>query len=181
MEKKFKVESYAWYGLQWRKDFYTFEEAKLHFRKKIVNEEGVLHITDHIDEYVQEHYPENTPAAFGQFKEFLTNMLTDPDYSMKPEDVITDSFEDNNIEIYTNGLGAINCYVYNNDCDGKFPIAEIDAVNFDDEDKEYYFYLTEKKDGMCWSWNLSLSPIGEDDEQEQPMMLCDDDIDDFDE
>ena len=177
MEKKFKVESRAWYGLKWRKDFYTFEEAKSHFREKIVCEEGVSRITDHIDDYVREHYPENTPAAFAQLKEFLTKMLTDPDYSLKPEEVITEDFEDDNIEFYTNGWGGLNCYVNNEDYDGKFPIAGLDAVNFDDEEREYYFYLTEKKDGMCWSWNLSLSPIGEDDEQETPMDFLDDDLD----
>ena len=177
MEKKFKVESHAWYGLQWRKDFFTFEEAKAHFREKIVCVDGISHITDHIDEYVKEHYPENTPAAFGQLKEFLTKILTDADYSTKPEDVITENFEDDNIEFCTTGWGGLNCYVKNDDYDGKFPIAEIDAINFDNEENEYYFYLTEKRDGMCWSWNISLSPIGEDDEEEEPMMLSDDDLD----
>ena len=28
MEKKYKVESYAWYGTQWTEEFSTFEEEK---------------------------------------------------------------------------------------------------------------------------------------------------------
>lgn len=179
MQKKFKVESNGWYGLKWRKNFYTFEEAKCYFRKKIVSANGVSHITNHIDKYVQEHYPENTPAAFVQLKEFLTKMLTDADYSIHPEDVITSDFTDENIDFYTSGWGALYCYVNNDDYDGKFPIAEIDAVNFDDENREYFFFLTEKKDGHCWCWNLCLSRIDEDDEQEEPWILSDDDIDDF--
>lgn len=61
MEKNFKVESYAWYGKNKTDTYYTFEEAKIGFRKRILSPEGVPHIVDHIHEYAKEHYPQKHP------------------------------------------------------------------------------------------------------------------------
>lgn len=52
------------------------------------------------------------------------------------------------------------CYT-TEDYDGKFPLAEINVFRMDDEEREYFFYLSERRDGRCWSWNYQLSPIGE--------------------
>ena len=175
MEKKFKVESFAWYGKQWSKTFYTFNEAKAYFRAKIAGPEMVPHIVDHIHEYAREHYPENTPAAFQQLADVITKFLTDPDYPQSPDDIVLEDFEDDNIEFYTDGCGNIFSYVNNDEYDGKFPLAEIKIVKMDDEEDEYFFYLTEKRDGMCWSQNVQLSPIGDENEDSDDF---DDDFDD---
>lgn len=120
--------------------------------------------------------PKNTPEAFQQLADIITKFLTDPSYPQKAEDIVLNDFRDDNIEFYMVGGGdnAIYCYVNNEEYDGKFPLAEIHAFQMDNEDEEYYFYLTEKKDGMCCSWNYSLSPISDDDEVDF------DDFDDFD-
>ncbi len=181
MEKKFKVASYAWYGTQWTKTFYTFEEAKLYFREKMVSPEMVPHIVDHINEYAKEHYPENTPKAFSQLAEIITNILTDPNYPKSIDDIEIEHFFDDNIEFYGDGKGGIFCYVNNDEYDGKFPLAEINIFNMDDENAEYFFFLTEKRDGMCWSQNKELTPIGEDEaaDDEDGFDIDFDDIDDY--
>ena len=164
MEKKFKVESFAWYGCQWSKKFYTFEEAKIYMREKIVSPEMIPHIVEHIQEYAKEHYPENTPVAFQQFAAIITKFLTDPNYPKSLDDIVLEDFEDDNIEFYTDGCGGLFSYVNNDEYDGKFPLAEINIAYMNDEEGEYFFYLTEKRDGMCWSQNVQLSPIGDEDE-----------------
>ena len=166
MEKKFKVESYAWYGKNKTDTYYTFEEAKIGFRNRIISPEGVPHIVDHIKEYAKEHYPENTPVSFQQLADIITNLLTDPSYPKSVDDLVLEEFEDDNIEFHLawDGCGKIFCYVNNEEYDGKFPIAEIHVAQMDNEEEEYYFYLTEKKDGHGWSWNYSLSPISDDED-----------------
>lgn len=163
MEKKFKVESFAWYGKNKTDTYYTFEEAKIGFRNRIASPNGVPHIIGHIEEYMAEHYPENPPAAFGQLIGILTSLLTDPSYPQGPEDVVLDYFEDEHVEFYlVSDDESVSLYCYTTeDYDGKFPLAEINVFKMDDEEREYFFYLTERRDGMCWSWNYQLSPIGE--------------------
>ena len=179
MEKKFKVERRAWYGVQGAKTFYTFDEAKAELRNRIVCPDGVPHIVGLIESYAQEHYPENTPAAFGQLADIITKLLTDPNYPANPDDVELEGFRDDNIEFYIiDNTKEIYCYVDNNEYDGKFPCAEINMLQMEDEKAEYYFYLTQKADGMCWCWNMSLAPLGEEDVEEQEGFDFDDIEDD---
>ena len=167
MEKKFKVARRAWYGLQGAKTFYTFEEAKAELRQRIVCPEGVPHIIGMIENYAKEHYPVDTPAAFDQLIDIITKLLTDPSYPENPDSVELEGFRDDNIEFYIiDNTKEIFCYVNNDEYDGVFPCAEINMLNMEDEDEEYFFYLTQKADGMCWCWNLSLASLGEDDDIE---------------
>ena len=48
-----------------------------------------------------------------------------------------EEFEDDNIEFYMVGAGDVYCYVNNEEYDGKFPLAEIHAIQMDDEEEEY--------------------------------------------
>ncbi|MBE6807342.1 MAG: hypothetical protein E7527_04960 [Ruminococcaceae bacterium] len=174
MDKKFKVESYAWYGKNKTDTYYTFDEAMAGFRQRILSPEGVPHIVDMIHAYAAEHYPENTPVAFGQLAELLQKLLTDPTYPASQEDLVLEDFEDENVRFYLDPWGGIFSYVDNEDYDGKFPLAEINVIPAGEEE-EYFFYLTQEKSGACWSWNYVLSPIGEEDENDED----EDEEDDF--
>lgn len=182
MEKKFKVDSMNPFGSNGAKTYFTFEEAKIAFRKRFESKpEEIAHITDHIKEYANEHYAQNTPKAFEQLIEIITKLATDPTYPQNIDDVVLDDFEDDNIEFYMDSYTkAIYCYVNNDEYDGKFPLAEINVINMDDPDEEYFFFLTEKRDCMCWSWNYSLSPISDDDDDQDDFDFLDDDFDDED-
>ncbi len=175
MDKKFKVESMN-LGSNGANTYYTFDEAKIAFRKRFTSTpEEIAHITDHIKEYAREHYPQNTPKAFEQLIDVLTKLATDPNYPENIDDVVLEDFKDDNIEFYMDFYSkSIYSYVNNDDYDGKFPLAEINVIKMDDPDEEYFFFLTEKRDCLCWSWNYSLSPISDDDEEDF------NDFDDFD-
>lgn len=179
MDKQFKVESFAWYGKNKTDTYYTFDEAMAGFRQRILSPEGLPHIVDMIRDYAAEHYPENIPAAFTQLAEVLTKLLTDPDYPASREDIELEEFEDENIQIVPTPSGDIFCYVDNDDYDGKFPLAEIRVIP-NGEEAEYFFYLSQQKDGACWCWDYVLSPITEEDEVDQAGFDVFGDFDDFD-
>ena len=144
------------------KEHYCFGAAIEDFRTRILaqNESTIKEITDMIENYAVEHYPVDTPRAFKLLADIIFNLLTDPTYPQNPDDIEFENFEDDTIKFYMDAQRkTIYCDVFKEEDDGIFPLAEINVIKMDDENKEYCFFLTHQMDCLCISWHSYLTPV----------------------
>lgn len=160
-------------GLIGQDVFSTEEEAKRGFRKIIANKlgEGISSFTDRIDVYCKEFYPEGAPEEFGQLKDLLTKLATDPAFPAAPEEFDLVDFEDDNVEFYIAPGYKLFVYVNNPEAEEKFITAEINAVQFfeDNFEDENYFFITDNRDGGLGEHfyiNISLAAATEEEQEE---------------
>lgn len=143
----FRVIRKCEFGVIGQDEFFTFEEAKIQFRNIIKEKlgDGIEDFTAQIDLYCSEFYPDGAPEEFAQLKELLTKLATDPKFPEKSEDLKLDDFEDDNVEFYIGPYSNICVYVNNDEVKEKFLTAEINVVEMDDPDEEYYFFITDNR------------------------------------
>lgn len=171
------------FGLIGEDEFYTFEEAKMQFRYIIKNKlgDGIFKFTEQIDAYCKEFYPDGAPEAFDNLKEVLIKLATDPNYPENPESFEMEEFSDDNIEFYYNPrCKDIFIYVNNDEVKEKFPQAEINVILMEEPDDEYFFFITDNRngfDGEHYYTNITLKNADSVDDEED-VFDFDDDLDD---
>ena len=146
-----KVERKCELGFVGQDVFQNEQAAKSGFRKIIAHKlgEGISSFTDRIDGYCKEFYPEGAPEEFGQLKDLLTKLATDPAFPRDLQEVELEDFEDDNVEFYLAPGYRLFCYVNNPAVEGKFISAEINAIQFfeDNWEDDNFFFITDNRDG----------------------------------
>ena len=178
-----KVERTCSVGFIGEDGFNSFDSAKIEFRHIIKNKhkDSIKHFTDIIDKYCEEFYPNGAPKEILWAKDVIGKIVTEPDFVCGAPELSEDVyFEDDNIQIEYDGVRLI---IYPIDIDDipddfKFVVAEINATNFYDENLEYYFYISDRKDHEI---NITLKNTdGAESDEDELDFIDDEDFEDED-
>lgn len=129
----------------------NFDDAKLKFRKEISQELNtkIMYYTEMIRDYCDKYYPKGMPDELKKVITLLKRIVKEPDYfDENAEELDFEVFTDERITVFTKTWEGKELYI-NSETD-EFPIMEISCLDMNDEDEEYYFFISDlNRENKC--------------------------------